>query len=174
MKLLENMKQTFFLISALFVISCNNSSIKVKKQDANYSSAFEAGGQTEKDLEANLAKIKAEEDARKKEELENFTTLSFNEILHDYGTVGQESSNTTYFEVTNTGKKPLIIDKVEASCGCTTPEKPEQPILPGKSDKIKVVFTPKPGQTGEQNKTVTISANTDPKLTVLKIKAFVK
>ena len=100
--------------------------------------------------------------------------ISFNEILHDYGNVKPDSDNTAFFIVTNTGKKPLIIESVDASCGCTTPIKPEKPILPGKSDKIKVVFHPKPGQVGEQNKTVTVTANTDPRLTVLKIKAFVK
>ena len=85
-----------------------------------------------------------------------------------------ELDNVTNFIVTNTGKNPLIIEKVEASCGCTTPEKPEKPILPGKSDKINVVFHPKPGQTGEQNKTVTVTSNTSPRSTLLKIKAFVK
>jgi hypothetical protein len=169
------MKKVVFFISSILLIGCNNdSSITVKKQDADYKSAFEAGGQSEEELEKRLAKIKEEEEKRKEETLKNVTTLSFNEMLHDYGTIGQESSNVTYFEVTNTGEKPLIIDKVEASCGCTTPEKPEKPIMPGKKDKIKVVFKPKPGQTGQQNKTVTVSANTDPKLTVLKIKAFVK
>jgi len=166
------MKKSFFLISSIILLSCNQTTTKNDKTE--YESAFQAGGQTEKELEESLSKIKKEEEQREKEALENFTSLSFNEMIHDYGTVGEESSNTTYFVVTNTGKKPLIIDNVEASCGCTTPEKPEKPIMPGKSDKIKVVFTPKPGQTGEQNKTVTVSANTDPKLTVLKIKAFVK
>jgi len=169
------MKRIVFLISSIIVFGCNNnSSINVKKQDAKFESAFEAGGQSEKDLEEKLAKIKKEEEKRKEEEKQNITSLSFNKMTHDYGNIGQETSNTTYFEVTNTGDKPLIIDKVDASCGCTTPEKPEKPIMPGDSDKIKVVFKPKPGQTGQQSKTVTVSANTDPKLTVLKVKAFVK
>jgi hypothetical protein len=75
--------------------------------------------------------------------------------------------------VTNTGKNPLIIDKVDVSGGCTTAEKPEKPILPGKSDKISVVFHPKPGQLNEQKKTITVTANTEPKIVVLDIQAFV-
>ncbi len=169
------MKKIVYFISALYVVSaCGGSSIKVKKQDEKMISAVEAGGQSEKELDASLEEIKKEEEQREKEILANYTTLSFNELEHDYGNVKEESDNTTHFIVTNTGKKPLIIEKVEASCGCTTPEKPDQPILPGKSDKIKVVFHPKPGQVGEQNKTVTVTANTEPRLTVLKIKAFVK
>jgi hypothetical protein len=88
--------------------------------------------------------------------------------------IEEESENQTVFYVTNTGKKPLVIDNVSASCGWTTPTKPEQPIMPGKKDKIEVVFHPKPGQLNEQEKTVTVVANTEPKMVVLKIKAFVE
>lgn len=169
------MKKVIYLIALTYLAaSCGGSSIEVKKQDKSVASAVEAGGQSEAELDASLKEIKAEEARLEKEELENNTTLSFNEIEHDYGNVKADSDNTTNFIVTNTGKKPLIIETVEASCGCTTPEKPTKPILPGKSDKIKVVFHPKETQLGEQNKTVTVTANTVPRLTVLKIKAFVK
>jgi hypothetical protein len=161
----------FSSISTLILSSCVNSN---DKKDKEPTSAYAAGNENDKELQKELERIQKEEEATRKEELAKLTTLSFNEMEHDYGTVKQESENVTYFIVTNTGKKPLIIEKVEASCGCTTPEKPEAPILPGKSDKIKVVFKPKPGQTGEQHKTVTVTANTEPKLTVLNIKAFVK
>jgi hypothetical protein len=66
-----------------------------------------------------------------------------------------------------------VIEKVSASCGCTTPSKPEKPIQPGKSDEITVVFHPKVNQLGQQNKTVTVIANTDPKMEVLNISAMV-
>lgn len=86
----------------------------------------------------------------------------------------EESDNKTVFRVTNTGKFPLIIDAVKASCGCTTPSKPTEPIAPGKSDKIEVVFHPNVGQLNKQSKTVRVTANTEPKETVLKISAFVE
>lgn len=157
----------------LFFASCSDS-ITVSEHKEEKKSAVVAGGKNEKELSESLKEISKEEQQREKEELESHTTLSFNEMLHDYGIVKPDSDNTTFFIVTNTGKRPLIIESVDASCGCTTPMKPEKPILPGKSDKIKVVFHPKPGQVGEQNKTVTVTANTDPRLTILKIKAFVK
>jgi hypothetical protein len=102
------------------------------------------------------------------------TTLKFNKLSHDFGKVKEDSDNKTVFRVTNTGKFPLIIDDVKASCGCTTPSKPTKPIAPGKTDKIEVVFHPKEGQLNKQSKTVRVMANTEPKETVLKISAFVE
>ncbi len=92
---------------------------------------------------------------------------------HDFGKVIEDTDNLTEFLVTNTGDKPLIISNVKASCGCTTPEKPEGPIAPGKSDKIKVKFHPNPDQLNEIQKTVTVTANTDPVISTVTIKAFV-
>tara|TARA_A200000113_G_C8814075_1_gene338197 strand:- start:287 stop:1096 length:810 start_codon:yes stop_codon:yes gene_type:complete len=102
------------------------------------------------------------------------TSLKFDKLSHDFGKVKEESDNKTVFRVTNTGKFPLIIDAVKASCGCTTPSKPTEPIAPGKSDKIEVVFHPNVGQLNKQSKTVRVTANTEPKETVLKISAFVE
>jgi hypothetical protein len=68
----------------------------------------------------------------------------------------------------------LIIDNVKASCGCTTPQKPEKPIPPGKSDVIKVNFHPSAEQLNEIRKTITVAANTEPRLTTISVRAFVK
>ena len=102
------------------------------------------------------------------------TSLKFDKLTHDFGKVKEETDNKTVFRVTNTGNYPLIIDDVKASCGCTTPSKPTKPIAPGKSDKIEVVFHPNEGQLNKQSKTVRVTANTEPKETVLKISAFVE
>lgn len=164
------MKKTVFIFSALFALaSCSSN-----EEHKSVTSKAVAGGQTEAELKESLKEFQKEEEKRLKEEAENMTTLSFDKMLHNYGDVLPDSDNETYFLVKNTGKKPLIIEKVEASCGCTTPEKPEHPILPGKTDKLKVSFHPKPGQEGDIEKKVTVTANTTPRLTVLTIKAFVK
>lgn len=102
------------------------------------------------------------------------TSLKFDKLSHDFGKIKEETDNKTIFRVTNTGKFPLIIDDVKASCGCTTPSKPTKPIAPGKSDKIEVVFHPNQGQLKNQSKTVRVMANTVPKETILKISAFVE
>jgi len=100
------------------------------------------------------------------------TTLSFNTMEHDFGNVVVGQDYTFKFVVKNTGSSPLIIEDAKASCGCTVPKKPEQPIKPGQSDVIEVTFSPKPGQ-GVTSKSVTVTANTVPKITTLTIRANV-
>ena len=102
------------------------------------------------------------------------TSMKFDKMNHDFGNVTADTDNKTYFTVTNTGSNPLIIESVKASCGCTTPTKPEKPIMPGKSDKIEVVFHPKENQLKEQKKTVRVVANTTPGELVLNVRAFVE
>jgi hypothetical protein len=58
----------------------------------------------------------------------------------DYGTVKTGSDGHRYFAVKNVGDKPLILSSVKASCGCTTPEWDNKPILPGKTSQIKVGY----------------------------------
>lgn len=100
------------------------------------------------------------------------TSYVFGEMAHDFGDIEQNTVNEKIFEFTNTGTEPLIISKAKGSCGCTVPDYPKEPINPGESGEIKVVF--KPGKKkGNQNQTVTLTANTEPVNTVLRIKANV-
>ena len=64
----------------------------------------------------------------------------FNEETHDFGKVKQNVPAVCYFEIKNISDKPLVVESATASCGCTVPEKPEQPIEPGKTAKIKVQY----------------------------------
>lgn len=101
------------------------------------------------------------------------TTMSFAEMAHDFGAVKQDTENKKVFTFTNTGKEPLVISNAVGSCGCTVPAYPKEPIAPGKTGEIEVVY--KPGkQKGSQNKTVTITANTEPKTTRISISANVE
>jgi hypothetical protein len=63
------------------------------------------------------------------------------------------------FKLKNTGTQPLIIRRVDASCGCTVPEWDKQPIAAGKSTEIKVKITPERRE--YFNKTVTVHCNTE-------------
>ncbi|QCX52767.1 DUF1573 domain-containing protein [Elizabethkingia sp. JS20170427COW] len=67
-------------------------------------------------------------------------TISFDNTTLQYGKIGVGSDGFRYFTVTNKGDKPLILTNVKPSCGCTTPEWSKDPILPGKSAKIKVGY----------------------------------
>ncbi|MCB0792365.1 MAG: DUF1573 domain-containing protein [Flavobacteriales bacterium] len=101
------------------------------------------------------------------------TNVAFPNMEHDFGNVMQDSENHYTFAFTNTGKEPLVIENAQGSCGCTVPSYPKEPIPPGGKGNIDVVY--KPGkQENQQQKTVTVTANTEPKQTVLRIKAFVK
>ena len=101
------------------------------------------------------------------------TSIAFTQMAHDFGNIDQNTENTYVFNFTNTGDKPLIIETATGSCGCTVPEFPREPIAPGASSEIRVVY--KPGkQKGLQNKTVTVIANTQPKDTRLNITANVQ
>lgn len=67
-------------------------------------------------------------------------TITFNETTIDYGTVKPAADGNKVFTVKNTGDKPLIISRVQPSCGCTTPEFSQEPIMPGKTGQIKVHY----------------------------------
>ena len=102
------------------------------------------------------------------------TAIFFKEEVKDFGDVNVNSKNNYSFEFVNNGSEPLKIANAKGSCGCTVPEWPKEPIMPGQKGKIDVVYTPNKSQAGKpQQKTVTISANTQPVNTVLNIKAFV-
>lgn len=100
------------------------------------------------------------------------TGISFNEYAHDFGVMDEGDAVTHYFEFTNTGAEPLILDKCKGSCGCTVPQCPKDPIAPGATGKIEVKFNSK-GKKNKQTKKVTVTANTDPAQTILTITADV-
>lgn len=169
------MKKFVVFGSLIFALSaCNSGSDIQDLRGKEVNSSIVSSEQSQKELDESLAKIREEEAEKERQAKESRTTLEFDKAIHDFGDVKAEVENKTTFIVKNTGTKPLIIENVEASCGCTTPKKPEKPILPGQSDEIAVSFKSNPGQTGEQNKTVTVTANTEERLHKLEVRAFVK
>jgi hypothetical protein len=80
--------------------------------------------------------------------------LGVKETSFDFGKIPQGRPVTHNFEVINKSSKPLLIDNVEASCGCTTPEWSQDPIAPGASTQIKVGFNA--SSEGKFQKTITI------------------
>ena len=72
--------------------------------------------------------------------------IEFEKTVHDYGDVPYNGNGECEFRFTNTGDAPLLIQKPKSSCGCTIPSWPQEPILPGESDIIKVTYrTNRPG-----------------------------
>lgn len=84
--------------------------------------------------------------------------IAFAEETYDFGDIQQGDKVEHVFEFENTGNEPLIITNVQTTCGCTAPEWPRDPVAPGQSGKIKVVFN-SAGKMGMQNKVITIVSN---------------
>lgn len=68
------------------------------------------------------------------------TTLALSEPEFDFGKIKKGDKVEHVYEVTNTGKNPLVISSVHPTCGCTVPDYTKDPILPGKKGKITLKF----------------------------------
>ena len=68
------------------------------------------------------------------------TTIALAQSNYDFGTIKKGSKVNHVYEITNTGKNPLIISEVKPGCGCTAPEFTKEPIMPGKKGKITLSF----------------------------------
>lgn len=101
----------------------------------------------------------------------NAPQIKFDKLIHDYGTIAQGANGEVEFSFTNKGNEPLILSRPRSSCGCTVPTWPKQPILPGKSETIKVTYNT--ARIGAFNKTVTIMSNAKNQIVVLRIKGKV-
>lgn len=100
---------------------------------------------------------------------DNLPEIKFEEEVFDFGRITQGERVSHAFVFKNTGKKNLIISGASGSCGCTVPEWPKEPILPGAEGKINVVFNSE-GKSGLQEKTVTIVTNCEPATRIVRIK----
>jgi hypothetical protein len=96
-------------------------------------------------------------------ETDNNTTkepkMTFEEMKWDFGTITEGERVEHTFKFVNDGASDLVVSSATASCGCTIPDKPKEPVA-GKSDMV--------------TKDITILANTNPVKTVLQIKVFVE
>ncbi len=101
-----------------------------------------------------------------------FPIVKLDKEVHDFGTINEGEKVETEFVVTNAGEVDLIISDAKGSCGCTVPKPPKDPIKPGASAPIKVSFDSN-GKPGAQEKTVTLTTNTENGHETFKIKANV-
>lgn len=97
--------------------------------------------------------------------------ISFEKTVHEYGTIEQGSDGGAEFVFTNSGKTPLVLSNVRASCGCTVPTWPKEPILPGAKSSIKVVYNT--NLVGNFHKSITVNSNAKNSEVVLSIKGNV-
>lgn len=102
----------------------------------------------------------------------NAPKIAFDHDSHDFKTVIEGPKVTHVFKFKNEGKEPLILSNVKASCGCTTPEWPKEPIMPGKTSQITVVYNTQ-NRVGDFTKTITVESNATEGTKVLTIKGKV-
>ncbi len=98
--------------------------------------------------------------------------LNFERTDHDFGTIAEGQKVSYTYKVTNTGEAPLIIQNAQPSCGCTVPTWSKDPIPVGGTGFVTAEFDSN-GKPGIANKTITVTANTWPKVTTLRFKAMV-
>jgi Protein of unknown function (DUF1573) len=77
----------------------------------------------------------------------------------DFGTIQEGQKLEVTYRFLNSGTKPLIVARVQPSCGCTVAEQPDEPILPGKEGVIKASFNSE-GRVGINHKKIYVIANT--------------
>ncbi len=100
------------------------------------------------------------------------TTMSVNKVF-DGGKVIKGEKVDAVFEVKNTGDYPLVISGAKPSCGCTVVDEPEDPIMPGDTYKIRSYVNTDNANIGTLNKSIAITANTEPAITTVIVKAMV-
>jgi hypothetical protein len=170
------MKKILFVLAACITIvsSCNEAD---KTADANNPSSSDSTT-----LKDSLDKVNATSKAANNPsapqatpiDTANLTTVQWVDGQNkDFGKMKEGENLDVSFRFKNTGKKPLIISRVWAQCGCTVPETPQKPYAPGETGVIKASFN-STGKPGLNAKEVYMSANTNPQTSTLVFRVEVK
>jgi hypothetical protein len=116
--------------------------------------------------------VSADSSIAKAESKKGLPVISFEKLEHDFGTITQGEQAEYSFKFVNTGDMDLIVSAANASCGCTVPEFSKEPIRPGAQGMIKVKFN-SDYRLDAFEKTISVTANTQPLETVLTIRGFI-
>ena len=103
------------------------------------------------------------------ESIESEASIAFDKYKHDFGTIKESDGKVSaVFTFTNRSDSPLVISKVVASCGCTTPEWTREPVAPGEQGYIKAIYDPT-NRIYSFNKSLTVYSTGIPSKIVLSI-----
>ncbi|MDR0438563.1 MAG: DUF1573 domain-containing protein [Bacteroidales bacterium] len=83
--------------------------------------------------------------------------IMFEKQVHDYGQIQQGADGNCEFVFTNVGTEPLVLQNVNATCGCTVPSWPREPIMPGEKGTIRVRYDTH--RLGNIGKAITVTSN---------------
>ncbi len=95
--------------------------------------------------------------------------FKFEEESYDFGQITEGDKAEHVFKFKNVGNEPIMISNVRASCGCTTPSWPREPIPPGGESHIKAIYNSK-NRPGGFHKSITITSNAKSPTKVVRIK----
>lgn len=122
---------------------------------------------------SNASIIRNPVEAGRKVDSSALARMDFDQTIFDFGEVTEGEMVEHTFSFTNTGNVPLLITDARSTCGCTVPEWPETPVPPGGTGQITVRFDTRQ-KMNQQNKPVTITANTLPAQTRIYVRGFVR
>ena len=88
-----------------------------------------------------------------------YPAFKWDNTEHDFGKIQHLEPVVIEFEFVNKGQAPLIISEVEGSCGCTVAEYTKEPVMPGKTGKVKATFDA--AALGKFRKSVKVVANVE-------------
>jgi hypothetical protein len=92
------------------------------------------------------------------EQAKTGASINFEEKEFNFGEISQGDVVEHTFKFTNTGNQPLVIERVDVTCGCTTPAWSKEPVMPGKSGFVTAKFN-SAGKLGQQKKAITVHSN---------------
>ena len=113
----------------------------------------------------------AQDNGEKSGEKSDKPLIKFEETTHNYGKIQYKGDGTCSFKFENKGKEPLLLTKVRASCGCTTPSWPKEPVKSGKTGTIKVKYNTR--IKGNFSKSIRVYSNAKNSPILLRIKGQV-
>ena len=90
--------------------------------------------------------------------------ISINQDTYNFGKIKQGVPVTTFFTVTNKSDKPVVLESVVASCGCTTPEWSKEPVAPNSTSQIKVGYNAASPQPFTKDITIRLAGVQQPKI----------
>ena len=90
--------------------------------------------------------------------------IKVNTEKYNFGKIKQNTPVTTVFEITNISNSPVVVENSWGSCGCTTPEKPKEPIAPGKTAKLKVDYNAAALSAFDKDVYIKLAGVTEPKV----------
>lgn len=101
----------------------------------------------------------------------NAPAFEFETDVIDYGKIELNADGVRVFKFKNIGKSPLVISRIQSSCGCTVPKKPTEPIMPGATGEIEVKYAT--NRQGGFSKMITVYSNATEPTKKLRIKGIV-